>query len=703
MNETTAPSSVPSNVFASRSLVLPAATIGLGAFLLFLVQPLLAKRILPWFGGSAAVWTACMLFFQMLLLGGYLYAHLLQKLAAKRQALVHLILLAASIFVLPLSPNPWWKPGITGDPTCRILGLLAATVGLPYLLLSSTSPLVQAWLARERPGWQPYRLFALSNAGSLVALLGYPVLIEPFLVLGSQAWVWTAGYGVYLLCAAGMVWRAMKHPGLQEIPDFAADAGSTGLADDVKPPPSLRLLWVLLAFAPSLLLLSVTSHLCANVAPNPILWVLPLCLYLLSFIICFDNPRWYVRKAFVGLLVPALLGMGWLMIPDNDNASVRIQVVVFSTALFVACMTAHGELARLRPAPRYLTVFYLSLSFGGALGGVFAGLLAPRIFSTLAEFPIALVLMAILIFIAWIRDPGEGTKWFVRQGGGLLLSICATVLAVMSVKLGHEQALNSLVQVRNFYGALRVVERYEDRDRMRILVHGNINHGGQFLAGDLARKPTTYYGPDSGVGLSLRLLGEKGPLKFGVVGLGSGTLADYARHGDTIRIYEINPLVRDLANTWFQALPECNGKAEVVMGDARLSMEREPPQGYDLIAVDAFSSDSIPVHLLTREAFQQYRRHLRRGGVVAVHISNHYLDLRPVLLSESQDGGWRSLEVSDAGDAEAGVFKSDWVLMSQDGELFRRDEIANAGKLLASGRSVRRWTDDFSNLYRILK
>ena len=685
---------------ANRSLVLPAATIGLGAFLLFLVQPLLAKRILPWFGGSAAVWTACMLFFQVLLLAGYLYAHLLQRLAAKRQAIVHLILLAESILVLPLSPDPAWKPGITGDPTFRILGLLAATVGLPYLLLSSTSPLVQAWLARERPGWKPYRLFALSNAGSLAALLGYPVLIEPFLALDLQAWVWTAVYGAYLLCAAALVWRAKGLPEFRSSPMVSAVPST---ADEIKPAPGLRLLWVLLAFAPSLLLLSVTNHLCTNVAPIPFLWVLPLCLYLLSFIICFDNPRWYVRRVFVVAVVPALLGMGWLMLPDNVHAAVRTQVIVFSGALFVACMTAHGELARLAPKPKFLTGFYLSLSFGGALGGIFAGLLAPRFFSTMVEFPIALVLMAVLVFIAWMRDPGEGTGRFVRQGGGLLLSICATVLALMSVKLEREQASSSLTQVRNFYGALRVVERYEDRGRMRLLVHGNINHGGQFLAGDLARKPTTYYGPYSGVALSLKVLGEKGPLKFGVVGLGSGTLADYARHGDTIRIYEINPLVSVLARNWFQALPGCDGKVEVVMGDARLSMEREAPQAYDLIAVDAFSSDAIPVHLLTREAFQQYRRELRPGGIVAVHISNRYLDLAPVLLAEAQASGWKTMEVANEADDDAGVFSSDWVLMSQDGELFRRDEIANAGKLLESTRTVRRWTDDFSNLYRILK
>lgn len=694
----------PSTSLAPRSLALPSATIALGAFLLFLVQPLLAKRILPWFGGSAAVWTACMLFFQLLLLGGYLYAHLLQKLRPKRQALVHFILLAASLLVLPLSPSPAWKPGITGDPTFRILGLLMATVGLPYLLLSATSPLVQAWLARERPGWQPYRLFALSNAGSLAALLGYPILIEPFLRLGHQAWMWTAGYALYLLCAVGMVWRASRLSPTVESPPQAADGSKAEAAiNSLKPAASLRLLWVLLAFAPSLLLLSVTNHLCTNVAPIPFLWVLPLCLYLLSFILCFDHPRWYARKIFIVLLIPALLGMAWLMLPDYLHVAVRIQVLAFASALFVACMAAHGELARLRPPSRYLTGFYLSLSFGGALGGIFAGLVAPRIFSTLVEFPLALVLLAVLIFASWMRDAGEGTKAVVRHGGSVLLGLCATGLAVLAVWQEREQAHKSLAQARNFYGALRVVERYEDRDRMRLLLHGTINHGGQFLAGDRALNPTTYYGPDSGVGLSLRAMGEQGPLKFGVVGLGSGTLADYARPGDEVRLYEINPLVESLAKAWFQALPRCRGKAEVVLGDARLSMERESPKGYDLIAVDAFSSDSIPVHLLTREAFQQYRRHLRPGGIVAVHISNRYLDLRPVLMAEAEAGHWKTIEVSDEGDDDAGVYGSDWVLMSEDEAFFKRKEIADAAIPLASKRSVRLWTDDFSNLYKILK
>lgn len=679
-----------------RSLTLPGATIALGAFLLFLVQPLLAKRILPWFGGSAAVWTACMLFFQMLLLGGYLYAHLVQKLSPKRQATLHLILLAASILMLPLRPNAAWKPGITGDPTLRILGLLLTTVGLPYLLLSATSPLVQSWLAKERPGWQPYRLFALSNAGSLGALLAYPVLVEPFLRLGAQAWMWTGGYALYLLCAAGMAWRSRGAEA--PLPGENVEAGG-----DARPTLGLRALWVLLPFAPSLLLLSVTSHLTTNVAPIPFLWVLPLCLYLLSFILCFDHPRWYVRKTFLLLLIPALLGMAWLILPDHLYTQVRIQVLAFGAALFIACMAGHGELARLRPAPKYLTSFYLSLSFGGALGGVAAGVLAPRVFSSLLELPVALVLVAVLIFVAWVRDSAASERLWLRRGGSILLGLCATALTVLAVKQEREQAGESLVQVRNFYGAMRVVERDEGRDRMRLLLHGTINHGGQYLAGDRALKPTTYYGTDSGVGLSLRLLRERGPVKFGVVGLGSGTLADYAGAGDHIRIYEINPLVRGLANTWFQALPQCRGKAEVVMGDARLSMEREEPQGYDLIAVDAFSSDAIPVHLLTREAFDQYRRHLRPGGIVAVHISNRYLDLRPVLIAEAGAGGWKAVEVSNDEDDATGVYSADWVLMSQQDELFGQKEMLDASEALESKLTVPRWTDDFSNLYRILK
>jgi hypothetical protein len=668
--------------------------VGLGAFLLFQVQPLLAKRILPWFGGSAAVWTACMLFFQVMLLIGYGYAHVLQKLPPRRQALVHGLLLLGSLLLMPLSPSATWKPTEPGDPTLRILGLLAATVGLPYLLLSATSPLVQAWVSRERPGWQPWRLFALSNTGSLLALLSYPVLIEPFQALPTQAWAWTLTFGAYVACAVAMAWRARVLP---------ADAAQGPMEDSPAPGLGLRTFWVALAFVPSLLLLAITSHLSTNVAPIPFLWVLPLCLYLLSFILTFEHPRWYVRTAWLGLLGPVLLAMGLMLSRQFTHAKVAVQVPIFCGGLLVVCMAGHGELARLRPHPRHLTGFYLCLSIGGALGGVFAGLIAPRIFTGLVELPLGLGICGILAFLAWARDSREESVW-VRRGLMLMLALAAGGVFAMTTRYRREAAQESLVQARNFYGALRVKEEGEGDDHMRLLLHGTINHGGQFLKPELVREPATYYGRSSGVGRALGDLQAKGPVKAGIIGLGSGGLLTYVRPGDAFRVYEINPLVETMARTWFQSLPQAPAPVAVVMGDARLMLEREPVQAYDLLAVDAFSSDSIPVHLLTREAFEAYRRHLKPSGVLAVHISNRYLDLKPVLVAEASAGGWHAVLVDDnAEDEPEGVYSSDWVLLSRDPAALQGPKVKALASPLASPRTVRRWTDDFSNLYRILK
>ncbi|HJV89971.1 MAG TPA: fused MFS/spermidine synthase [Holophagaceae bacterium] len=684
----------PARPAAAPSLFLPSTMVGLGAFLLFQVQPLLAKRILPWFGGSAAVWTACMLFFQVMLLLGYGYAHALQQLPARRQALVHGGLLVASLLLMPLSPSPSWKPTVAGDPTLRILGLLFATVGLPYLLLSATSPLVQAWVSRERPGWQPWRLFALSNAGSLFALLSYPVLIEPFLVLPTQAWAWTITFAAYVACALTMAWRA------RVLPDGAPHEE---VADGPAPGVGLRVFWVALAFVPSLLLLSVTSHLSTNVAPIPFLWVLPLCLYLLSFILTFEHPRWYFRTAWLGLLGPALIAMGLMLSRDFAHAPVRVQVPLFSAGLLIVCMAGHGELARLRPHPRHLTGFYLCLSIGGALGGVFAGLIAPRIFHSLFELPLGLVLCGLLAFLAWARDSRQENVW-VRRALLLMLALAAGGVLSMATYYRRESAKESLVQARNFYGALRVKEEGSGEDRMRLLLHGTINHGGQYLAPGHERDPATYYGRSSGVGRALTDLQNAGPVKAGVIGLGSGGLLSYVRPGDRFRVYEINPLVETLARTWFEGLPKAPAPVDLVLGDARLMLETEAPQAYDLLAVDAFSSDSIPVHLLTREAFDAYRRHLKPAGILAVHISNRYLDLKPVLVAEVAAGGWKAVFVNDdAEDEPEGVYSSDWVLLSRDPAALQSDRIKAGSEPLKGTRTVRRWSDDFSNLYRILK
>lgn len=675
------------------SLLLPASVITLGAFLLFQVQPLLAKRILPWFGGSAAVWTACMLCFQGLLLAGYAYAHLLQRFAPRIQVRVHGAFLLASLAVLPIIPNPSWRPTAAGDPTFRILGLMLATVGLPYLMLSTTSPLLQSWLARARPGWQPYRLFALSNTGSLVALLGYPVLVEPLMPLGPQAWMWSVLFGVYALGALGMAWRC------RELPEQVETRAE---AEDAAPSFGRKAFWVFLAFVPSLLLIAGTAHLSTNVAPIPFLWVAPLALYLVSFILSFDHPRWARREVWFPLLVPALLGVAWLLDREHLHAPVRIQVAGMLLAILAVSMACHGELARLRPGPRRLTGFYLAMALGGALGGVFAGVVAPRIFSSLLELPLALALAALAAFAAWVWDSAAGGTRLWRNAGAGLLGLCVVVMGGVVWKYHVDQRTGMLASARNFYGALRVKEEGEGRDCIRLMLHGTINHGGAYTDPARAQEPIAYYGRTSGVGLALQGLGKQGPVKVGVIGLGSGSLLSYARPGDRWTVYEINPLVADLARRHFGGLDRTSPR--LLLGDARLVLEDAPaPEGYDLLVVDAFSSDAIPMHLLTREAFAQYRRHLGKSGLLAVHISNRYLDLQPVLREEAALGPWNLRFISDEGDEETeGTYHSDWVLLSPDPKALERPEFEGAVPM-DSTRQVRRWTDDFSNLYRILR
>ena len=669
------------------SLLLPAVAIFLSAFLLFQVQPVVGKLVLPWFGGSAGVWTTCLLFFQMLLLLGYLYAHVvIHKLGHRGQLLLHGGLLLAALLTLPLRLHEAFRPAGGEEPVLRLLGLLAATIGLPYFLLSTTGPLVQAWVARK--GKVPYRLFALSNLGSMLALLSYPLAVEPFLQLRTQAWIWSAGF---LLFAALIlvVGRRSAHAVHEE----------TAFDPDLAPGHGLKLLWVLLAAVPSILLMAVTSHLSSNVAPIPFLWVMPLALYLLSFILCFDSDRWYRRWIFLPLLPLALGGLAALLHPDLRFWAVRGQVAIFCAGLFVICMTGHGELARLRPHPRHLTGFYLRISAGGAAGGLLVAVGAPYLFRSYLELPIGLVLCAVMVFVVLARNPGDLKPW-LRRAALLGFAILAGSLAAYTIKVDRTDSEGAVARGRNFYGSLSVYDRQEGT--WRTLSHGTITHGGQFLDAAKANRSVTYYGPDSGVGLALRSLPE-GPRRIAVVGLGAGSLAVWGRPGDLLAFYEINTLVETFARDYFRFLKDSASKVEVRIGDARLTLEREAPQGYDLIAVDAFSSDAIPVHLLTREAFAVYARHLRPGGVLAVHISNRYLDLAPVVKAGADPLGFDARIVDSDGDDEKEIYGSTWVVLSQDGRLFRAAAFENNADVAALEPKSIPWTDDFSNLFRILK
>jgi SAM-dependent methyltransferase len=697
-------------------MLLYSLTVFLSAFLLFQVQPIVAKMILPWFGGSSAVWSTCMLFFQVVLLLGYLYAHWLhEKLAPRRQAAVHIAALAVSFAALPMLPNPGWKSAGVAHPSLTILALLSVTVGLPYFLLSSTSPLLQAWYARTHREGMPYRLFALSNFASMLALLSYPFVVEPNLPVRIQGWVWSAAYILFAALCGATAWRSSAHAAA---PQAAAQEGAPTMDDS--PAWTLRLLWLGLAASASILLLAVTNHLTQDVAAIPFLWILPLSVYLLSFIVCFESPRFYRRAVYLPLLGAALAFMAYRLWPyrtDFDppwlgfltQMPIRWIVVAFAVGLFACCMVCHGELARLKPHPRHLTGFYVTVSLGGAVGGLFVGLVAPNLFRAYYEFPIGLGLCAAIAFLVLARGMWRlagGALWArPRWGAAALAVVLCGYLACLGVEM-WEMVDGYRVVARNFYGLLRVEDEGNprmDEDASRKLIHGTINHGEQFLREPYRRQPVTYFCPQSGIGLAMRAQ-EGRPRRIGILGLGCGTLATYGRSGDTLRIYEINPLVLDIARTQFTYLRDTPARVEVVLGDGRLVLESEPSQQFDLLVMDAFSGDSVPVHLITLEAFRTYFRHLKPGGILAVNITNKYLDLEPVVERAAAAFGKAALVYDyTPGDADFLCFGCSWTLIMDGATAAAHPGLQHAGQVLRQERGFRAWTDDFSNMFGILR
>ncbi len=680
-------------------MLLYAVTIFLSAFLLFQVQPLIAKIILPWFGGSAAVWSAALLFFQLVLLAGYAYAHCsIRFLRAKAQMLTHAGLLAISCALLPILPSEKWKPAEAGDPTLRILLLLAATIGLPYFLLSSTSPLLQAWYVRRSGSGMPYRLFALSNFGSMLALISFPFLVEPNLTSRLQAFSWSGGYVAFALVCALAAWRSRE----ERVP--AEAAGEPSREPAARPKPRELALWVSLAAVASVLLVSITTHMSQNVAPIPLLWVLPLALYLITFMIAFESDKLYHRGVMFVLLAPAFYSMAKDLYQDAGNLHVRILIPVFAGGLFLCCLLCHGELARRRPAPEYLTLFYLMVSLGGALGGIFVALIAPRVFHSNLELPLGLAACALLAaMVMWNGIKHKIGGWVFRAvllvGVGMLLGYLA--------RKERDAVQGYRVIARNFYGVLHVKDDLassEDEYSERTLLHGTINHGSQVLDENLRYKTTSYYGEESGVGRAIRAVQKRGPIRVGVVGLGAGVLSNYGRAGDFYRIFEINPLVEKIAQTEFTFYPHSPADKRILMGDARLTMERLDSLQLDVLAVDAFSSDAIPVHLLTREALAVYFRHLKPDGILALHISNRYLDLEPVCARGAEFFGKTAMVVSDDGDEAPYLSASTWVLVSSDNAIFGGDTFRDANIEPAKApKRFRAWTDDYSNIFQILK
>ena len=682
-------------------MLLYAVTIFVSAFLLFLVQPVMAKQILPWFGGSATVWTTCLVFFQSALTAGYAYADwTVRRLAPKRSMQLHLALLVASLLVLPIIPGERWKPVGDENPSWLILGMLVATIGLPYFVLATTSPLVQAWFSRRFPSASPYRLFALSNLASMLALLGYPFLLEPWAATRAQAWGWSGGYVAFVLLCAAAAFRSLARADDLAVPSGWREHGpAPAPAGDgnAHGPPTLarQLLWCTLAGTASILLLGVSNHITQNIASVPLLWIVPLALYLLTFILAFDGTGWYKRDIVLSMTAAALGVMAWTLADPSLTHELPIQVGVFCIGLFLACMFCHGELVRLKPAPRWLTRFYLMISIGGAVGAVLVGIVAPLVLSAYFELAAGLTLCALLLLWQVRRDyPVFG----VLGLAALFTTIGCTIWGIT------EFYTNAISASRNFYGVLRVQEVDTDTARhRRSLVHGTILHGNQYLDPTLATQATTYYTNTSGIGRLLDTLHPRlDPLRVGVIGLGTGSLAVYGTPGDLYKFYEINPDVIAVAKRDFTYLHDSGANIQTALGDARLVLEREPAQQFDVLAIDAFSSDSIPVHLITFEAMGIYRKHMKPDGVIAFHVTNRFLDLIPVVDALAKAHRLAALWVSDEGEGTL-ASRSDWVLVGSNQKLLDQPRLTESSQPVAARPEWRLWTDDFNNLVQVLK
>jgi spermidine synthase len=693
-------------------MLLWGGTILLSAFLLFQVQPLTGRLILPWFGGAPAVWTTCMLFFQSVLFGGYLYAHLLTaRLSLRLQLVLHLLLLLAAAVLLRLSPDASWKPTDSSVPIPRILLLLATTAGLPCFVLSTTSPLLLRWLAAAAPHEPPHRLYALSNAGSLAALLLAPVVLDPLLPLSSQTQVFTWSFrGFAAACAACVVWLHRRTAILEPVvsPASAAQSGlPQSAASASAPAPLLR--WFFLACLASVMLLSGTSTICQDVAVIPFLWIAPLTLYLLSFILCFESDRWYRRGLFAPLTALLVPFLSWLHL-FGLHLHLAIQLSAWMLGLFCVFMLCHGEVARLRPGADRLTLFYLILSAGGVCGGLLCAVAAPLLLPALWDHHFALLFSGGLACAVWFDERG----WLDSENRPPLPAAAAAIAVAAVVLLDLAASIteysDAIAGSRNFYGELRVEDYPEER--AVLMKHGRIIHGLQFRG--LPAVPTMYYGFQSGVGRAVTALrnradAEQRGLRIGLVGLGTGTLAAWGRPQDQLVFYEINPDVVRLAQAHFSFLKDCRGKVDIVEGDARLSLEFEEPRQFDLLVLDAFSGDSIPIHLLTREALAVCRRHLAPQGILAVHISNLHFNLARLTAGLADDAGMACIQLTDAvvldsasGRPMASAPGSRWSLLAETSEPLRADVLQQTSPAPAASERVV-WTDDYSNLLQLIE
>lgn len=690
------------------------AAIFLSAFLLFQVQPVIARYILPWYGGSPAVWTTCLLFFQVGLLGGYAYAHaLVSALREKRawQAGIHFGLLGLALLLLPITPDDALKPsGEETEPVWGIVRLLASTVGFPYLLLSASGPLLQHWFGQSYPGRSPYRLYAVSNLGSMLGLLTYPFLFEPMFTVTTQTAIWSGTFAVYcaMTVGCGVLFIRHRKTGTSEETTSSIEKDPTPLID--------KLLWIAFPACGSLLLLALTSQMCQDVAVVPFLWVLPLSLYLLTFVIAFDHERWYLRRVVVPLAAVSVGLVVGLLHRELTESEMYIlgQIAIYCAAVFFCCLVCHGETARAKPPVRFLTKFYLCISLGGAIGGLFVSLIAPKIFDGYWELHLGFGVLAALVTLQFFRQfkSRRRAPWHYAAGLGWVAAL--VILFVSLDRHIDSRREDALAATRGFYGTLNVYEENVDtEDYYRSLYHGRISHGRQYLNELYKDLATTYYNRDSGVGGVFHSHPSRDetnlkPMHVGTIGLGCGTIATYAREGDRFRFYEINPQVEDMARKYFTYLSDCLGEETVVIGDGRISLERELAAGesqqFDALFVDAFSGDSIPIHLLTEEAFQLYFDHLKPDGVLVVHITNLHLDLSDPVRNLAKKFGREAIRVEYFSDDETyHTYYSDWILITNNSEFIENLESAEypSDWEREEPKDIQ-WTDNYSNLLEVV-
>jgi SAM-dependent methyltransferase len=675
----------------TRLRLLFAGTIFLGSFLLFLVEPIAARQLLPVLGGSAAVWITCLVFFQTQLLLGYLYAHWLSR---RPQWTMHFGLLALATAAAILWVLRTIAPGGGAvNPVFTVFDALAVWIGLPFLMLSATSPLLQVWWARLETGQIPYRLYALSNLASLLALGLYPTVIEPHLTLHTQRLTWCCGFALFTILSAILAVKTRSAASPQSLTVDDPSVAPAPLTD--------KILWVLLPMGAAMQLSAITSYLTANVAAIPLLWILPLSVYLLTLILAFQF-RFLLPWGIIARFMVVLLGgLAYSLSKTNSTWPLWLSLLFFLVELFFACFFCHAAACRLRPQrASEATLFYLLFAAGGALGSFLVGIAAPLVFNLNLDLPITFLVTALLaLAVNWRGNWSQRMLWIVASG--------AMVVLVFMVRAAYLR--DETVAVRNFYASLRVTQSVGyPGTTTRTLMNGSIQHGTQIFGDDTMRRtPTTYYSRGSGVGLAIRFCcsgrPENAPRRIGVIGLGAGTIAAYGRPGDVIRFYDINPAVQPIARNVFTYIRDSGAQVDVVEGDARTSLAGEEPQQFDVLVIDAFSGDAIPIHLLTREALALYRRHLAPNGILAFHISNRHVDLEPPIALLAASAGMEARHVNSLAKDDPGAYSSTWMLVTDNAAFFQQPELVAHAFFPDTRPGLRVWTDDYSALLPVLR